>query len=103
MTEYKDQKLPKIDGGAVVLELSDLHQMVRVYPRTAIESFSVQDAGQNIIIPSLIYQPTKEFVSVPRESRGIMLAAARPASGKQYWIVEYMQTIKPVSKLTLSH
>jgi len=92
MTEDNDQKMPGA-GRVSAVELSSLPQMVRTYPRGAIESFSVQDAEQNIIVPPLIYQPTKEFVNVPRESRGIMLAAARPASGRTYWIVEYMQTL----------
>lgn len=91
MTLLKDAK-PNPDI-ARKLELGDLQSMVRVYAREAVESYSVPITDQNIVIPSSMYELTKSFVRVPQENRGVMLASVSESAGKQFYLVEYMQTL----------
>lgn len=91
MTLLKDAK-PNPDI-ARKLELGDLQNLVRVYAREAVESYSVPITDQNIIIPPSLYEPTKTFVRVPQESRGVMLASISESAGNQFYLVEYMQTL----------
>jgi len=74
-------------------ELERLPELVRKFSREKIEDYAVPDAGQNIILPPLIYNPTKDFVRARDESRGVMLASTVESGGKQYWLVEYMQML----------
>ena len=78
-------------GGAS--EKQELAGMVRSFSRADVEGFSVPELERNIVLPAGFYQATAQIARAERESRGVMLASVVRSEGKDFYVVEYMQTL----------
>jgi len=78
-------------GGAS--ERQELAKMVRSFSRADVEGFKVPELERNIVLPAGFYQATAQIARAERESRGVMLASIAQSAGKDFYIVEYMQTL----------